>query len=69
MSNSKAIRQPSNRNARNMLSQHYGQRIPADRWEAMENCGGFTFRPGGFQGSFADKSILPAETATMFRLN
>jgi hypothetical protein len=52
-----------------MISQYYAQRIPADHWESMENCVGITFRPGGFKDSFATKSILPAGTATMFRLS
>lgn len=69
MSNLKSGHQSSNRSSRKMISQYYAQRIPADRWESMENCVGITFRPGGFKDNFAAKSILPAGTATMFRLN
>jgi len=68
MSNSVTRRHQSNPNARKMISQYYSQRIPAERWVVMEGCVGFTFRPGGFKASFADKSILPAGTATMFRV-
>lgn len=69
MSSSRAVHQPSKHNSRKMISQYYAQRILAERWEAMESCVGFTFRPGGFKDSFADKSILPGGTATMFRLS
>lgn len=69
MSKSESNRQLSNRRGRRMISQYYAQRIPADRWESMENCVGITFRPGGFKDNFAAKSILPAGTATMFRLS
>jgi len=34
----------------------------------MTGCVGFTFRPGGYADSFGERSILPAGTATMFRL-
>lgn len=69
MSISKTLRAESKHNVRKMISQFYSQRIPTERWETMENCVGYTFRPGGFKGSFADRSILPAGTAIMFRLS
>ncbi|WP_254510222.1 hypothetical protein [Anatilimnocola floriformis] len=56
-------------NTRKLVSQYFAQRLPADRWEAMRGCIGITFRPGGFKDDFAQKSILPAGTATMFQLH
>jgi hypothetical protein len=60
MLSSKAIHQPSKHNSRKMISQYYAQRILAERWEAMESCVGFTFRPGGFKDSFAESAYRHA---------
>ncbi len=56
------------RGIRKLLSRFWGQKIPADRWQAMTSCMGYAFRPGGHSDSFAGRSILPAGTAVMFQL-
>jgi len=54
---------------RTLVGRYFAQRTAPCDVSALSNCSAVTYRPGGYTGSFKDRTILPVGTSTKFVLS